>query len=54
MPVEVRELIIRARVVNDGGSDTHSFGSATAQSQSELVAACVEQVLKILERRKER
>lgn len=53
MPVEIRELIIRARVVN-GSNGTDDSEANTNQAQAELIANCVEQVLKILERRRER
>ena len=53
MPVEIRELIIRTTVVNGSHSSDRS-ASETVQSQAEIIAACVEQVLKILERRRER
>lgn len=51
MPVEIRELIIRATVINDqedGAATTNQSGNES------VVAACVEQVLRILERQKER
>lgn len=51
MPVEIRELIIRARVVNDGDNNAEADDG---QSRAELIADCVEQVLKILQRRRER
>lgn len=51
MTVEIRELIIRANVVN---SPNHSDNVSTANDNNEIIAACVEQVLTILERRKER
>jgi hypothetical protein len=53
MTVEIRELIIRARVVNSGDRADASKAGDEAD-QTELVSACVEQVLKILERRRER
>ena len=52
MPVEIRELIIRATVVNKAGSGTEGAGGGAGDAAT--IAACVEQVLKILERRRER
>ena len=52
MPVEVRELIIRTTVVDassNGASESLSSGGDNA-----IIAACVAQVLKILERKRER
>jgi hypothetical protein len=53
MPVEIRELVIRAtvsatRADEAPGSDTRE------QELEELVTMCVEQVLEILRREKER
>lgn len=53
MPVEIKELIIRTSVVNSGNG-ANSSEADTEQTQAELIASCVEQVLKILERRRER
>ena len=53
MTVEIRELIIRARVVNGSRSD-ETTTVADDEVQAAIVADCVEQVLKILERRRER
>ncbi|WP_366918568.1 DUF5908 family protein [Acaryochloris sp. IP29b_bin.148] len=53
MPVEIRELIIRTTVVNPG-SGKSSSKSATSNGDEALIAACVEQVLKILDCKRER
>lgn len=53
MTVEIRELIIRARVVNSGHRDDDSRVE-TDDAQAAIIADCVEQVLKILARRRER
>ena len=53
MPVEIRELIIRATVVNPGNGESSS-ASVTGGEDDTIIAACVEQVLKILERKRER
>jgi hypothetical protein len=56
MPVEIKELIVRAVVEPDRGSrrDAPSARSAQNDESEALVEACVRQVLKILERSKER
>jgi hypothetical protein len=57
MPIEIRELVIRARVDPD---DARSVTSAPtpaardAERQEELVQACVKEVLRILEDKRER
>lgn len=56
MPVVVRELVIKA-VVEEGTANNSSSTAASmraVQAQEELIAACVEQVLEILEKSKER
>ncbi|NEO00300.1 MAG: hypothetical protein F6J94_06595 [Moorea sp. SIO1F2] len=67
MPVEIKELIIRANIVDNseskhGNSENgHSYDNTLApqmgenyEQKGEIIAACVAQVLKILERKKER
>jgi len=51
MPVEIRELIIRA-VVKDG--DSRATTSEPSQNREEIVQACVREVLRILEKARER
>lgn len=59
MPVEVRELIIKAVVEQEGGSAT-SGGSTAASSgnsvspQEETIKMCVDKVLEILREKDER
>lgn len=55
MPVEIRELVIRA-VVRDGpaeGEEPPGRADA-AEERQRLVEECVEQVLKVLRRSRER
>ncbi len=55
MPVEIKELIIRANIMN--GCEENSEVKTEVGSDEDrtaIIAACVEQVLKILERKKER
>jgi len=54
MPVEIKELIIRASVVNNTGNSSDTSSEHLAEAKEEIIAACTEQVLKILERKKER
>lgn len=55
MPIELKELVIRA-VVNEGGQGATppSDGATDGQEQAALIAACVEQVLSILKEKAER
>ena len=53
MPVEIRELVIKATV---GSPRTPESGESESREREleEIVATCVEQVLEILRREKER
>lgn len=53
MPIEIRELIIRARIEEDTGQDEVQRDVENS-SREELIEDCVEQVLRIIERKKER
>ena len=53
MPIEIRELIIRARIEEDTGQDETS-SHEDRFSREELLEDCVEQVMRIMERKKER
>jgi len=56
MPVEIRELVIRA-VIKDSQSpyqDIVRGAPQEEQDQTELIETCVKQVLKILKRNQER
>ena len=55
MPVEIKELIIRAVVTDDDGEEADmSLRISSEPDRAELVQECVRQVLKILERSRER
>ena len=54
MPVEVRELIIRTTIVNNSGTADSASSQAGSGGDDAIVSACVAQVLKILERKRER
>ena len=53
MPVEVRELVIKA-VVDDQTKKDETKTTTAQKDNSEIVEDCVEQVLEILKREKER
>ncbi len=58
MPLEIRELVIKASV-NDGGQGQNTNQSQAANytdnnDRDDIIAACVEQVLAILKEQSER
>lgn len=55
MPIEIRELIIRATITGGAGTtEESSQEDGDTTDEKEIIAECVEQVLKIIERQKER
>ncbi len=57
MPVEVRELIIKATIVQELGSTSNSASSSQnngINASEEIVKVCVEKVLEILKEKNER
>lgn len=54
MPVEIKELIIRANIVDSNANNSESQIEGTSEQKQEIITACVAQVLKILERKQER
>jgi hypothetical protein len=58
MPVEIRELVIKATVDSGGGSAaagaSGSGGGTNASPGDELIKTCVEKVLEILKEKNER
>lgn len=54
MTVEIKELIIRATVINDSADSSESNNGLNYQDKEQIIATCVQQVLKILERSQER
>lgn len=53
MPVEVRELVIKA-VVDDQTKSDESKKKPSEEDQQDIVEDCVEQVLEIIKRENER
>ena len=57
MPVIIKELVIRATVTDSQGKEENTASSAPPLNNEEkesLVASCVQQVLEILDKKKER
>ena len=54
MPVEIRELMIRAIVEEEPESEGGEDGDATVPDAGMMIEECVEQVLKILKASAER
>ncbi|GAB1402890.1 hypothetical protein MASR1M74_00680 [Lentimicrobium sp.] len=62
MPIEIKELHIRVNVTpsqsSNGGGSTAALqgvgGRISAKVKQEIIAECIEQVMKILENKKER
>jgi hypothetical protein len=57
MPVEVRELVIKATVANENNTKAAAQGQASGNNSApgeEMIRACVEKVLEILKEKHER
>jgi hypothetical protein len=57
MPIEIRELVIKATVEQSGSSGSASLGSGAGTSNSsseEIINMCVNKVLEILKEKNER
>lgn len=56
MPVEIRELIIRATIgnPNQGGSSNATGGEQEVVPKEELVKECINQIMQIINDKKER
>ncbi|GEO11934.1 DUF5908 family protein [Segetibacter aerophilus] len=56
MPIEIRELIIRASVgnPNQGGSNNSTANDQEAAPKEEIIKECVGQVMEIIKDKKER
>lgn len=54
MPVEIKELIIRATIVNPKDPSSTVSNPRNSEAEEQIIAACVARVLEILDRRQER
>lgn len=52
MPIEIRELIIKATISEEGGAGESP--AADAGGNQDVIAACVEQVMEIIAQKEER
>jgi Family of unknown function (DUF5908) len=48
MPVEVRQLIIKATVSAEGSSGEKAGGNDPAQASQEIIRACIEKVMELI------
>lgn len=53
MPIEIKELHIKINV-NESANSGAKPASSSSNNEKDTVAECVEQVMKIIERKKER
>lgn len=56
MPLEIRELVIKATIDNDKGSGASGGNNAdtSGEAKRQIINQCVEKVLEILKEKKER
>ncbi|WP_421872499.1 DUF5908 family protein [Marinoscillum sp.] len=54
MPVEIKELIIRTNIVSDDSHKAESAGRFTERQMRDIVESCVERVLRVIDKKKER
>ncbi|MFW5663406.1 MAG: DUF5908 family protein [bacterium] len=57
MPIEIRELNIRVVVSNEQNQGNHNGSSNTGidkAAKKEIIAECIEQVMELLQQKKER
>ncbi len=56
MPIEIRELTMKATILEEKDrSHDKSYGSGfSAMEKEDIIAACVDEVMRILEAKKER
>lgn len=57
MPIEIRELVIRAQVdtqCNGSESRSGAMAAPVGDSRDEMIRACVEEVLRVLDAKQER
>ena len=56
MPIEIRELTMKATILEDGdrSRDKQHASGLSAMEKEDIIAACVDQVMRILDEKKER
>jgi hypothetical protein len=54
MAVEIRELVIKAVIVDDASGEEQDFASDSTKEKEQIIQECVNQVLKILKKSKNR
>jgi len=54
MAIEIRELVIKAIIDDESSTQQTSTQEPSTEERDALIEACVEQVLRVLERQKER
>ncbi|MEO9805876.1 MAG: DUF5908 family protein [Reichenbachiella sp.] len=54
MPLEIKELVIRAFIGSEASETASSEANSSMPSTSAIVADCVEQVMQILKEKEER
>jgi hypothetical protein len=54
MPVEIRELVIKATIGQEGQESSGTNSGGAASPGEEMIKACVEKVLEILKEKNER
>lgn len=57
MPIEIRELNIRVVVSNDQNQESQNGSSNTgidSAAKKEIIAECIEQIMELLQQKKER
>ena len=54
MPIEIRELVVKASIVGEKKENPSEPAHRSALNQERIIETCVEQVLTILESKNER
>jgi len=56
MPIEIKELVIRATIIDEDGMDISEINNEefSETDKQTIISTCVEEVLKILNNREER